>query len=81
MRRKTKIKGPLKILFNNISHDINLHSLIIRDQMQRISSIRDDFTIHPYNKEKSIRLYYKIMHDAMKRIKILIEKEKIISSA
>lgn len=77
---KRKIKGPLKISFNNISRDINLYNLIIRDQMQRISSIQDDFTIHPYNKLKSIGLYYKIINDSIKRIKILKEKEIIISS-
>ena len=76
-----KIKGPLKIEYENIQIEKDDYSHMIRIKRYQIHDLMNDYVRHPYEVARELRAHRNMINWCKDQLKILEEKEKIISSA
>ena len=76
-----KIKGPLKTVYNDIQMEIDDLEVIIRSRYYQINNLINDSTIDPAGKAKAVSEIFIIIKHFKNQLKILKEKEIIISCA
>ena len=76
-----KIKGPLKIAFDNIQIEKDDYRYMIRIKRFQIHDLVNDYGRPPLDIAREMYQHHKMINWCKDQLKILEEKEKIISSA
>ena len=74
-----KIKGPLKTVYNDIQMEIDDLEVIIRSRYYQINNLINDPTIDPAGKANMLSESFTALRYFKNQLKILKEKEIIIS--